>query len=621
MPHVRLRAIAPLVFALVGLLATSSARGELPEGDAPHRYVLHATLDPEAHVVDGRAHITFRNTSAAPLDALYFHLYLNAFAHEGTVFMRESGGRLRGVAAAGRGRIEVLALQTDTGVDLLPSARTDLLPDDETQMRVDLPEALPPGATMALLVRFRSELPPLFARSGYVGDFHIVAQWFPKLAKLEPDGTWATFPYHGLGEFYADFATYDLTVSTPQGFVVGATGRRVEAREEGAWHIQRFVSPWVHDTAFVAWPHFRERTEQVGATRIRVLHPPGYGAAVHRHLTVTRAGLRAFGEAYGSYPYPVLTVVVPPRGAEGGAGMEYPTLFLTWGPWFTVPGVRGGLQDEVTAHELAHQWFQGMVATDEVRWPMLDEGLANWATWDLLGALHGRHRSAFGPPFPPVDGFELLRHFALRMGPRTPPPARPVHAFPTAHDYARAVYGSVPVLLETVARTHGRGRLTRALGTYARRHRFAHPGPEDLYAAVDAEYGGGFSDRVLRPALEDGEDAAVQVASVRSERVDAHTIRTVAVARRTGGVAVPAQVELMGATVPPTRLPPDEAERTVVHRGPNAVSAAVDPQGHILLDPTVLDDARAPRGQRPPAHALTARLLLLVQTLLAGLGP
>jgi hypothetical protein len=606
---------------LLALLLPPAAHAELPDEPPPHRYELRAVLDPQTHVVDGTARILWRNTSAAPVRELFFHLYLNAFAHDRTVFMRESRGHLRGVVARGRGHIEVTELATEDGVDLLGRAHTDLVANDETQMRVELETPVAPGETLIIRARFRSQLPPLFARSGHVGDLHVVAQWFPKLAKLEPDGTWSSYPYHGLGEFYADFATYDLTVVTPADFVVGSTGQLVSERKAQGSIERHYMAHWVHDAAFVAWPHFRQLSENVAGVAVRVLYPPGYGAAAMHHLEVTRAGLASFGDAYGPYPYPTLTVVVPPRGAEGGAGMEYPTMFLTWGPWFSIPGARGGLAEEVTAHELAHQWFQGMVATDEVRWPMLDEGLASWATWDLLGQRHGRTCSAFGPPWPCVDGFELLRHFAFRMGPPTPAPAQPVHAFPDASAYGRAIYGRVPLVFETVARAWGRSRWLDALGTYARRHRFAHPGPEDLYRAVDEVYGAGFSRRVLRPALDAGSDASVRVASVRAATAAPGTVRTEVTVQRTGAVPVPTRLVLLDARAPPALVRGDRDTFTVVHRGRVPVAAALDVEGHILLDPSALDDARVPEQAPPSPHGLGARLLLLVQTLLTGVGP
>ncbi|MFW6067335.1 MAG: M1 family metallopeptidase [Myxococcota bacterium] len=605
--------------ALALLLALpASAQAEIPDRAPPHRYEIRARLDPEEHVVHGSERIRWRNTGEKPVDELYFHLYLNAFAHERTVFMRESGGQLRGAPFRGRGGIEILALQLEDGTDLLGRARTDLVEDDATQMRVELPEAVPPEGELRLRCRFRAELPPLFARTGWVRDFHLVAQWFPKLARLESDGTWATFPYHGVGEFYADFADYDLTVSTPPEFLVAASGRQVKDHTADGRRVRRFVARWVHDAVFVAWPHFREHRERVDGVDVRFVHPPGYGPALERHVAVTRRGLARFGRLYGSYPYDALTVVVPPRGAEGGAGMEYPTLFVTWGPWFVVPGVRTGLQDEVTAHELAHQWFQGMIATDEVRWPLLDEGLANWATWDLLGALHGRDRSAVGSPWPPVDGFELLRQLAFRGG-ATPPPAEPAHAF-SPFAYARAIYGRVPVVLETVARSFGRRRFLRALGTYARRHRFAHPRPPHLYAAFDEVYGAGFSDRVLRPAFERGAHAGVRIARVKSRPLE-RGVRTEVRARRHGHVPVPTPVQLLGTRQPPGLLADGERSVTLVHRGPEPVAGAVDPPGHVLLDPSELDDARRPPELAPRTRALGSRALLLLQTFLGWLGP
>ncbi|MFW5875367.1 MAG: M1 family metallopeptidase [Myxococcota bacterium] len=612
-----MRRLLPLV-VLAWAIWPDPLRAQLPEAPPPHRYEIEARLDPEAHRVDGRERIRWTNTSREPVSELYFHLYLNAFAHDETVFMRESGGQLRGKRFRGRGSLEVLELRVPGGPDLLPRADAELIDGDRTQMRVDLPEPVPPGDGIELICRFRANLPPLFARSGYVRDFHVVAQWFPKLARLRPDGRWVSFPYHGVGEFHADFAEYDLTVVTPPEFVVAATGRRTADRTEDGHRIRRFEARWVHDTAFVAWPHFLERRERVEGTEVRWVYPPGYEPALAQHAEVTRSGLRRFGRLYGAYPYESLTVVVPPRGAEGGAGMEYPTLFLTWGPWFAVPGVRVGLHGDVTAHELAHQWFQGMVATNEVRWPMLDEGLANWASWDLLGAMYGRRRSALGAPWPAVDGFELLRQLAF-FGRGTPPPARAAPDFRPA-SYARAIYGRVPVVFETVARTWGRERFHEALGRFARRHRFGHPTPSDLYAAFDAVYGAGFADRILRPSLEQNHHAGVALAEAGAEPI-ARGFRTRVRAVRTGRVPVPAHVGWVGARQVGGKLPAGENEAVLLHRGPEPLAAAVDPHHRVLLDPDVTDDARRPAPFEPPVYGLLSRGLLWAQTLLGLLGP
>src|SRR5262249_38661943 len=113
--------------------------------------------------------------------------------------------------------------------------------EDETDARIPLPREIPPGETVTLEVAWKDTLPTIVERTGYDGSFHMVGQWFPKIAKLESDGTFAHFPFHHLGEFYADFGTYDVTVDVPQGFVVGATGPVTETKNEGGRHVERHV--------------------------------------------------------------------------------------------------------------------------------------------------------------------------------------------------------------------------------------------------------------------------------------------------------------------------------------------------------------------------------------------
>ena len=600
----------PLPLALwLAASAASVARGQLPEEPPPHHYEITAALDPDAHTVEGTASIRFRNTSERALGDLRFHLYMNAFADDGSVFMQESAGHLRGVGSRGRGSIEVESLMVD-GVERLPAADDELVEGDHTQLSVPLLTPLAPGASLQVEVSFTTRLPPLFARAGYSGDFHVVAQFFPKLAKLEADGTWASFPYHANGEFYSDFARYVLVVDVPRGWKVGATGAMIDHHNEGSRRLVRFEQAWVHDAAFVAAPWMEERLATEGEVSIRILHPPGYGSAVDRHLEVTRAGLRHFGSFLGRYPYAQLTVVVPPRGAEGGAGMEYPTLFLTAGPWLALPQLPFIAQDEVTAHELGHQWFQGMVASNEVAHPMLDEGLTEWITGDALAQMHGPRRSGLGLPFLWLDGFEIRR--AWSFGEEGAPPATAVPDFANANDYGRAVYGRTSTVLETIARTWGRDRLRAALGHYARRHRFGHPEPADLYASFDAVYGPWMSRRILRPALEANGYAAYHVRPLEpgGDQTGVDIVRL-------GSLPIPTslRVEREDGSVEWVPLPPRPAFRG---RLPGRVtSARVDVGSRNLLDPDRLDDG-AGEGH---ATGLLAGALHFFQSLFGAFGP
>ena len=609
----------------VGVLAAffAFAAPAVAQEQPAHEYVIDATLDPEAHTVTGTARILWTNESSEPAHELYLHLYLNAFESDETVFVRESGGALRGDELTGHGRIDLISLErilADGPVDVLAHADDELMEGDRTQLRVPLAAAVPPGGTVILTTRFESHLPPVFARSGYHESFHMVAQWFPKIARREPDGTWATFPYHGHGEFYADFARYDLTVTTPASFTVGATGALVEEREDDETATRRFVASRVHDAAFAAWDHFVERAFDHEDVRVRILHPPGYEPAVEEHERITRRGLTHFGRLFGEYPYPALTVIVPPRAASGAAGMEYPMLFCAAGGWFATPGLHIGAVEATTAHELAHQWFQGMIATNEVKWPMLDEGLTHWATGELLGHLYGRERSAVDWGDIEIDFFELMRVTALR-GDATPPPGTPAYAFERDSAYGRSVYARTSVVLETVRRVWGAARFNRALGTYAREQRFRHPEPEDLFDAFDRAYWPGFSAQVLAPALLEGAEAKMELLSLVT-REDGDLWVAEIEAHRETDLPVPTQVVLRNEDGVVARIdwPGDTPRLVATHTGPSRVDVAeLDPQGKVLLDPDVLDNVERNRGG--PETDLFGRLLFLAQQLLGWFGP
>jgi hypothetical protein len=508
-----------MVAALVGgllLAPPAAADGEAPpvdwtawDGDAnlaPHAtpvadYVLRATLDPAAHTVHGEGRITWRNTSRAPTSELWVHLYLNAFKNERSVFVREpvEGGR-GGGRIADWGTIDVrrFALVEPAGaVDLWPLAELRRPgDDDETDVRVPLPHPVEPGASITIDVVFDDKLPTIVERTGYFGTFHMVAQWFPKLARLEEDGRWAHFPFHHLAEFYADYGTYDVTIDVPEGFVVGACGPILNARTEGGRRIERRVLSDVHDFAFATWDRFLVRTESIEGVAVTLLYPPGYRSVVERELVALRFAIPYLGHRYGRYPYPVLTLVHVPEGAAEAGGMEYPTLITTRAPWYGPPGIL--VAEQVTVHELGHQWFYGLVGSDEVSWPFLDEGLNSFAEQDTLRRWRGAGSIVDLLGFRLDDG-ALMALYSAGVA-RDQHVAQPAYAFASGGLYGRLVYGRTAATLETLRRVYGDDAVMGSLGRYARRHRFQHPGPDALLEAFAATAGAEAKD-VLQGAL------------------------------------------------------------------------------------------------------------------------
>ena len=155
-------------------------------------YTLRAKLDPTTHTVHGEGTIVWRNASTKPVSELWMHLYLNAFKNQSSVFMRAPIGGFRGSTIPGEwGTIDVTKLvlvDGDQRHDLKPLMELRRPNDqDETDARIPLPSEVPSEATITLEVEWDDKLPEVVERTGFAGSFHMVAQWFPKIARLEPD--------------------------------------------------------------------------------------------------------------------------------------------------------------------------------------------------------------------------------------------------------------------------------------------------------------------------------------------------------------------------------------------------------------------------------------------------
>ena len=454
-------------------------------------YTLKARLDEQQHRISATGTIQFVNSSRAPLQHLFFHLYLNAFKNDRTLFLRSpfSAGR-SGRGAREHGYIDVkrLSAKEYPGVDLWSgrALHSPGDPEDETDIEVPLPAPLPPGAKLELDLEFEAQLPAIVERTGYAGSFHFVGQWFPKLAKLNENGEFEHFPFHGQSEFYADFGRYDVTLDVPENFVVGASGERVaDVRRKGRREL-RFIAEPVHDFAWTAWDGFQEHRTRVDHVEVTLLAPKGQTANVAAAQGAIARALPELSRRYGAYPYRTLTVVHPPDSAADAGGMEYPTLITTGGAWYLpYTGVRA--TEAVTVHELAHQWFYGLLATNEARFPFLDEGLTTFAELVTLRQRFGSG-SFVSLGDLEISGEALYRAAAaLRAGEE--PIASAASEFTNFGNLGVLVYLRTATLLETLGRVFGQSALDRALETYAHKYRFKHPDPWALIAELRAELG------------------------------------------------------------------------------------------------------------------------------------
>jgi hypothetical protein len=516
-----LRTIWIIVCILV--VSTATAQGA--------SYDIEVTLDPETHRLSGAQTIQWTNRAGEPTQELWFHLYLNAFANDRTTFMKGiGGGTLRGAAAPEDrtwGWTRVTSIRNADGADLSGGwtfeRPDDGNPDDYTVARLALPEPVVPGATVELSMRFEAQLPTVIARTGFKGDYHLVGQWFPKLGVFEPAGRrgreaagWNCHQFHPNSEFYADFGTYRVRLMVPVDWVVGATGVRTakEAVADGGAGLSahEFVADRVHDFAWTAAPPdlmtavevdfqpgrdvpavWLERASrllgrstadlELPELPITLILPREHEALSERMARATRLGVAWYGLFYGPYPHPHLTVVTPPINAMESGGMEYP-MFITGGAsrLMTVPPFKWlSFTEVVIVHEFGHQYFQGIVASNEFEDAWLDEGLNSYAETMCMEAIDRDDlvpELVLGTP-----GWGVERSgWSRREDPLTI--ARTSWEFRTGRDYGQASYTKPALVLRTLEGLLGEERFARAMRAYVERWAFDHPGPQDFFDAL-----------------------------------------------------------------------------------------------------------------------------------------
>jgi hypothetical protein len=422
---------------------------------------------------------------------------MNAFRNDQSTFFRESSGKHRGNKhdQHGWGGIDVSHLRVD--------GKEVSLTVDDTLGTVKLAQPVAPGAVVEIDADFTTRLPRVFARTGWADDFFAVAQWYPKIAVF--DGKWRANQLHLNSEFFADFGVYDVTLKVPDGFVVGATG--IETAKN-VFHAED-----VTDFAWFASRKFQVKTDRWQDVELRILLWPGDSEV--RHFAAAKVALDELNRRYGPYPYSQITIIdVPESEAPGAGGMEYPTLFTTLS--FPVPA---GLHvDEwVTIHELSHQYFQGIVASDEVEEAWLDEGFTETMTDWGLSREFGRESALYD-----FLGHRLSYAEAARLGYRSladrDAPDTPSWLFVDNGSYSINSYSKIDLTLRTAEQLLGADKFEAGMRHYYQQARFTHPRRED-FVRLFAEGSGADLSGFWRATLQSSQVLDYQVLSVTARQM------------------------------------------------------------------------------------------------------
>lgn len=483
---------------LLSMLMAAAAQGapawtperwfQEPRSPRIANYRIEGVLDWGAKTLAASESLTWRNTGSAATQEFPLHLYLNAFKGPQSLFMRESGGRLDEDQmgppgeAGSWGYCRLLSVRLE-GRDLDGHFR-----EDETVYWVRLPRPVGPGETIQLDIVWESRFPRVWARAGWGDGFLMAAQWFPKAGVYQGD-RWTCHPYHAATEFFADFGVYDVAISMPNSLRPAYTGTPVPYRDadgllKDAWpdpkrpenRLWKFHAEDVHDFAWAAMSQWSwgYKGWTYRGVEVYYYYQGAHLDALPRQRAAIEHALRDSAEWCFPYPYPVLTVVDVPKGARGADGMEYPTLITSSSTPFEPFRIRG--LESVAIHEFAHQYFYGMLASNEVEEPWLDEGFATWFTHR---ALERRYHALFGSRrFQVAPGHR--RWAAYWADPSLDPLTARGHETRDGASYGRTAYAKASLVLDQLEAMLGRPAMDRVLKAYTTEMAFKHPTRQDF---------------------------------------------------------------------------------------------------------------------------------------------
>src|SRR5579863_3120902 len=623
---------------------TIAVNSDKPMSERVVHYEIDAKYDAAKHTVDATEVLTYHNLTGQALDHFPFHLYQNAFQPKAT-FVRDA--KLMGSRDSAYAKwedkyfgseditsLEVVG-QGDLTAQLQYMAPDDGNKDDKTVVDLHVPQAIAPGAYVQFKIAFQTKFPETQARSGWKRDFVLGGQWFPKVGVFW-HGAWNCHQYHNTTESFADFGVYDVKLTAPNYEVVGASGVLVsDAANSDGTKTYVYHGDDIHDFAWTASPRYKVKDDgvfqgQMGPVKLRIMMQPAHWSQAERHEKILMQTLERFEKWYGPYPYKTLTLVDPEPDSAAG-GMEYPTFITGDSSWFMPKGVL--LPEVVVEHEFGHQYWYGMVATNEFEDAWMDEGINSYTEVKVLDSIFGQDRS-------------MLQQVGVTLGEREEQRlsyigvadldaiAQKAYEYYSSNSYGGITYGKTASVLLTLEGIVGEDTMAKAMHTYFMKYRFTHPVKEDFLKTIEevsgkdlrwyfnqAVYGTQVLDYEVRKVdsfpTNWYEDEKKVAGKKKDDDKDTVYLSTVWLHRK-GDFVMPVELEVKFTKGEKVREHWDGQSRWVkfqYEKKAKIESAEIDPDHKILIDRDNFNNSRTAEPDPKPRRKLSNYWLFVTQWL------
>ena len=447
-------------------------------------YKIFVDVNTKKDTYIGNQEIIYTNNSLDTLNKVFFHLYFNAFYPGSDMAERLDSGddintrfsvNINKLNPGEEGFLKVSNLkQDDIEIESYVS---------DTILEVTLANPLLPGDSSVFSMDFEGKVPITIRRAGKNSPMGVrlsMAQWYPKISEYDYEG-WNTAPYHGR-EFHGVWGDFDVTIKIDKNYIVAASGYLQKTDpsnpklgiKSGKQRIWNFIAPKVHDFTWAADPDYTHDIYD-GPNGVKLnfyyKNDPEIISNWKKLQPITAELMRFFNENIGMYPYNQYSVV---QGGDGG--MEYSMLTLINSGKEFVPLV------SVTSHELAHAWFQGVLATNEMKHEWMDEGSASYFG-DLAESF------VLGSDFYNSIYSSYFRYISLANSGQEMPQATNANRYKYNRAYESTAYSKGFVFLSQLRYIIGEEAFKKTIKNYYNTYKFTHPLPNDLRRVAEQSSG------------------------------------------------------------------------------------------------------------------------------------
>lgn len=481
-----------LIFFLITLFLSQVSAQILPKTKNQAKwqqkvdYQIAVSLNTQTNSLNAFESIYYTNNSPNTLTEIYIHLWPNAYKNRNTAYAKqelEKGDtKFYFSEESERGYLDSLNF-TSNGKKLNWSLQNNI---DIALVKLDNP--LKPGESIEISTPFFVKLPKVFSRLGHEDSIYCITQWYPKPAVYDVNG-WNPMPYLNQGEFYSEFGKFDVRITVPKNFVVAATGM-VQNDEEKLWWLKRsknpnaehpsasatktvqFIQDSVHDFAWFGSTLFTCVNSSVTLNNGKIVETwlfgkPEKGNKAPEGIDFVNEGVTFYSEKVGNYPYSIAQVVITPLVA--GAGMEYPTI------------TNCGSNDKTTiVHELGHNWFYGILASNEREYPWMDESLNTYYENrnHKESQKNKKKNTGFLARLSNIDQSNFLFKYSSR---KNMDQAGNLHSeMYTDNNYGAIIYAKNPISFKYLASYLGQEKFDAMMQNYYIKWQFKHPLPQDF---------------------------------------------------------------------------------------------------------------------------------------------